>query len=307
MSRVGTTILRDDFILIRDKVSSILGSGNGQRGYGQQVLSDAFSPSGAPNGTEITRAQWIALKNDITNIKWHQDGVQPVLPDIAPNSIIRFGPANPNSNFNTLIDLAILTRFKIGPVLNRSIITSVRSVNRTVAWSKKAETELVVNFNNSDEARWFFNSGGKIRFLSSRTGGASTPQNASWTNLLGSTGIIEFGADVPIFLNFYSLTNEYQVVSQTSGSGSFAYLGNRFVIRAKCNVSDNRQGGATQITFEIFWEDSYEPPGDGTDDLVDGTLSLAVSELKASGPLVQGGLFTIASPASYSLLPIRAV
>jgi hypothetical protein len=307
MARVGTTILRDDYVEIKDKVGSILGTGSGQQGYGQSVLSSAFSPSGAPNGTEITRAQWLALRNDIINIKWHQDGAQPIIADVPAGSVIRYSNDSPNTNYTDLINQAILTRFNVGPVANRSIITAVDSVSRTGSWTTKSETLLTVTFNNADQARFFFNSGGKIRFTSSRTGGQSTQQNGSWTGLLNAVGTVEFGGNLPIFVNFYTLTDQYQFVIQSAPTGAFAYTGNFYSIRAKCDVANNSQGGATQIIFEIVWEDAYQDPGEGgPDDIVDGTLSLAISELKASGPLIQGGLFTIASPASYSLSPISA-
>jgi hypothetical protein len=307
MARVGTTILRNDYIEIRNKVASILGTGFAQRGYGQPVLSNAFNPSGAPNGTDIKREEWLALRNDIINIRWHQDGAQPIIADIPAGSVIRYGSAQPNTNYDDLINQAILTRFNVGPVSNRSIVTAVDSTSRTGSWSVKSEATLTVEFNNANEARWFFNSGGKIRFLSSRTGGGSTQQNGSWTGLLNTVGTVEFGGNVPTFVNFYRLTDQNQFVIQSAPTGAFAYSGNFYAIEARCNVADNSQGGATQIIFDIVWEDAYEDPGPpGPGDIVDGTLSLSVSELKASGPLIQGGLFTVASPATYSLSEITA-
>jgi hypothetical protein len=192
-------------------------------------------------------------------------------------------------------------------VSNRSIITAVDLTSRTGSWSVRAEASLTVTFDNADEARWFFNSGGKIRFLSNRVGGAATQQNGAWTGLLNSVGTVDFGGNVPAFMNFYTLTDQNQFVNQSSPTGAFAYSGNFYAIKARCNIADNSQGGATQITFDIIWEDSYEDPGaSGPEDIVDGTLSLAISELKASGPLIQGGLFTVASPISYSLSAITA-
>lgn len=307
MAKVGTPILRNDYVEIGDKVASILGAGSAQRGYGQPVLSSAFSISGAPNGTEITRAQWLALRNDIINIKWHQDGAQPTIADIPVGAVIKYGAANPNTNYNDLIDQAVLTRFNVGPVSNRSIILAKDVVSREENWSTRAETTLTVTFDNANQARWFFNTGGKIRFTSTRTGGAATAQNGSWTAMLNAVGTVEFGANPLAFVNFYNLTDQNQFVIQSTPTGAFTYSGNFYAIKARCNVPDNSLGGATQLIFDIVWEDAYEDPGEtGPDDIVDGTLSLAISELKATGPLIQGGLFTVASPATYSLLPIIA-
>ena len=63
-----------------------------------------------------------------------------------------------------------------------------------------------ITFVSADAARYFFNSGGKIRFSSSRTRGSSTSQNNAWTNVLNSAGTIEFGGDTEN-LDFYILKN----------------------------------------------------------------------------------------------------
>ena len=73
-----------------------------------------------------------------------------------------------------------------------------------------------------------------------------------------------------------------------------------------CSEATNINGTASQITFRITWRDNYTDPGaPAPGDLVDGTLTLLVDELKASGPLLPGGAFTITSP-TYSASAISA-
>ena len=62
MADHGTQILAADFVTIQDKVQALLGTGAGNTGYGQTVLSaDVFT------GNQITKAQWDALRYDIIN------------------------------------------------------------------------------------------------------------------------------------------------------------------------------------------------------------------------------------------------
>ena len=103
------------------------------------------------------------------------------------------------------------------------------------------------------------------------------------------------------------MTNSYQTYYQ--GSLSTAYSANYFRLEAQTDVADNSTGTATVLTIRATLADSYvdpdvatgnvEPPGDS----VDGTLSIDVTELKATGSLVPSGSFTITSPV-YSLSAI---
>ena len=153
----------------------------------------------------------------------------------------------------------------------------------------------------ADHARYFFNSGGKIRFFSERTGGTASGQNTSWTSLLSSVGTVEFGANIPVIENFYTLTNAYQTIYQL-GSTPY-YSSNYFKIEAKnLEVADNSSGGASTLRFLITWQDDYTdggppPPGDN----IDGTLSLAVTEYKAADN-TGTGTFKIESPTTYNLI-----
>jgi hypothetical protein len=159
-----------------------------------------------------------------------------------------------------------------------------------------------VTFGSSDYARWFFNSGSKLRINSVRSGGSATAQNSAWSNLLNAVGVVELGA-ITSPVGFYSLTNVNQILrTQTSTS---PYSANSFTVRVRSNVANNSNGGATQLIFTLSWVDAYVDPGPGgppfTDDIVDGNLSFTVEEQRASGILQPSGTgaFIINRP-SYS-------
>ena len=71
----GTNILSTDYNTIRSDIESIWGTGSGQRGYGQPMVSSPVTPGPGDEGDQITKAQWDALAADIVNTKVHQDGV----------------------------------------------------------------------------------------------------------------------------------------------------------------------------------------------------------------------------------------
>ena len=301
----GSTIFASDYVAIQDKAQALLGIGSGNRGYGQTVQSsDVFV------GNEITKDQWDLLRYDIINIRLHQDGVLPNIVTINRGDPIVFGASHPNTNYNTLLETAITNKFQVAG--NQSVVSSKGSVNYSSSWSNSAQFTLTVTgvgATNNDKAnnlRYFFNSGGKVRISSSISGGSSTAQVNAWKNILTSVATRSFGADTDPVVNYYTLTSSYQTYFQQSLSTP--YSANEYRLEARTDVANNSSGTATTLFLRVSLNDAYvdtqpSPPSD----LVDGTLTISVEELKASGTLVPSGAgsFTITSPA-YSLSSITA-
>lgn len=297
MTSSGSNIAAVDFVTIQDKAQSLLGTGTGTRGYGQTLQSsDVYS------GNLITKAQWDALKYDIINIRMHQDGVMPSIITINAGDPIGYGASYPNTNYDTLLEQAIANRFAIAG--SQSIVTSRGSATYTSAWSSSAEFTLTVTFGSATEGRYFFNSGGKIRITPTLTGGTTTAQYNAWVNFLTTVGTKSFGADTHPSINYYTMTNSYQ--TYYSGNLSTPYSSNNFRLEAKTDVSNNSAGTATTLYIKVTLTDSYTDPGTPPPgDSINGTLTLAVAELKASGAMLPTGTFTITSP-TYSLSSITA-
>ena len=287
----GTNILAAQYVTIQDKAQSLIGTGSGTRGYGQTVQSsDVFT------GNTITKAQWDLIKFDIINIKLHQDGVLPGVVTVNVGDPINFSASAPNTNYDTILEQAIANRFQIAG--SQSVVNSAASQTYTTPWSTSLTATLTCTFSTADQARYFFNSGGKVRFTTTLSGGSSTPQINAWVNFLAGVGTQSFGAATGI-VNYYNLTNSFQIYYQNSLSSP--YSANNYRLEARTNVSDNSTGTATQLFLRVTLSDSYVDPGaPAPGDLVNGTLTIAASELKASGLLQPSGTFAITSP-SYSL------
>jgi hypothetical protein len=296
----GTSIFASQYVAIQDKAESLLGIGSTTRGYGQTVQSsDVFI------GNAITKAQWDLLRFDIINIRLHQDGVIPSIVQVAVGDAIGFGPSSPNTNYDILLEQAITNRFNLAD--NQSVVTAKATQTFSSSWSTQAQTTLTCNFADATTARYFFNSGGKIRITSALTAGAPTAQVTAWVNFLNSVGTRSFGANTNPTVNYYTLTNVYQTFYQDSLSSP--YSANNYRLEAKSDVANNSTGTATQVQIRITLTDTYTDPGPEPSpppgDSVVGTLTVNVAEVKASGLLQPSGNCTITSP-TYSLSSIVA-
>lgn len=297
-----TRIIDDaDFNRIRTKLAAIMGAGAGSFGYGQSVVS-----STVVEGQVITKEQWDQLRFDILNARIHQDGITPTLAEVVRGQPIRYAESSPAKQYDTQADTASTNRFQVGS--GQFVIESAGSQTRLNPWLTKVTSIVTVSFPTADSARWFFNSGGKIRFSSSRVGGSGSPQNSSWSSLLSNIGSVSFGANTP-GANFYLLTSQYQTFFSGTQSSPAQYAANAYVIRARSDVVNNSNGGARIVTFEVSWEDnyffSYRGGGALVPDNVDGVLTLTVDELRASGTLlpIGTGAFSIIRP-SYTITSI---
>jgi hypothetical protein len=295
----GSIIEAVDYTTIRNKIIAIMGTaadgGTGQNGYGQTLLS---SPVAA--GHIVTKAQWDNLRFDIFNARLHQDGLSPTIVTATSGQPVRYGAGHPNNQYNIQTDIAISNKFNVGT--GQFVIEAATSATRTTAWNSSLTATVTVTFATADQARYFFNSGSKIRCSSSRIGGSASPQNSSWSNILDTAGTVAFGGNTS-GLNFYNLTDSYQTFFNLTSSAP--YSANQYRIEVVSNIADNTIGGATTLTFRVTYSDTYTYAGTGSPsipDNVNGTLTLTVDELRASGTLqpLGTGPFVITRPG-YSI------
>lgn len=276
-------IAATDFNTIQDRISKILGTGVGSRGYGQNYESTPVS-----QGQEIVSEQWINLRSDIVTAKYHQDGNTPTLVAAVKGNPIGRDAGDPVIDYAAMSSQADDNRFALGQ--GQFTISPVASRTYTSAWTGSLTTNLVVQFSNNNDARYFFNSGGKLRITASRSGGSTTAQNTAWTNLLNAAGTQQFGANVPSVTNFYSLegTTSSSAKPVYEYTASTPYSANIYRITAWCNVPNNSTGLANEVTLRITLIDGYNDPGNNPTDnpnttgIVDGTITITVDKVTAT-------------------------
>ena len=291
---IGDFISATDYNTIRTKIFNVMATGAGNSGYGQTTFSSLVA-----EGNSVTKTQWDALRYDIYNALLHQTGSAAALTTVSVGDVVRYGASQPNFQYNTFADTATTNRFNLGT--GQFVTEAIDSKTYSSSWVNSLTATATITFSTAEQARFFFNAGGKIRFASARTGGSSEAQNTSWSNLLSGAGTQAFAGGLS-GINFFSLTNAYQTFYTVGGSA--AYSANQWRLEALCNVSSNTTGTANSITFRATWIDNYTDSGAGGSpnpppgDLVDGTLTLTVDQVRPSGFLQPSGTFTTIAPSS---------
>ena len=316
MPAVNSKIVQADYNDIRNKIVTVLGNGSGNSGYGQQARINSVAVA---EGTTVTINEWANLRLDIINAYKHINGVNPTTAQVVENQTIRYtatftpdtGTADvPQKQYDDWANTITTTRFGIAG--GESGTTAAVSQARTGAWISQCTCTIQFNWANSDQARYWFNSGGKIRVSASRSAGGAQPQNTAWTSLLSSAGTQSFGGAAPNVslvtsptdgTNWYRTTSSFQ--TYYTATSSSPYGANNYQLQARCvGVASNSSGTAASGEIRVVFNDGYVDPGqhpsnpvpDYTDS-VDGTLTVSVSLLFATGIMVpSSAVFTVTNP-----------
>jgi hypothetical protein len=306
-SSVGGIIEAVDYNSIRNKVIAVLGAGNGSTGYGQDARINSTAVSA---GSAVTALQWQNLRWDLYNILLHQNGTAPSITLVNTGDTVRFGVAHPNNAYDTLADTTVANRFNLGA--GQFVTESLGSKAENFAWSSQAYIDITYTFSTAAAARYFFNSGGKIRVTSSFAANLANSQNAAWQSLLAGASTQSFGAQDPVTgfsplngTNFYRLTNTFQTYYTTASSSP--YGSNNYQLQASSNVGDNSTGAANIVYIRAIYTDGYTDPDVGRpvsfapDDQVNGTLTVSSDMIRPSGVMQTPpgtATFTITGPSS---------
>ncbi len=290
MAGSGTTALATDVSIPYSTGANVMGTGTISRGYGQTIFGNTKNV-----GDTITANDFNNIRYDLLNASAHQNGTAAALSLAGNVSGQLINSADPDA-FIPYASTVDSDRFNCHST--RKTTASAGGNSRTSSWASSVTATYTLNFNNANEARYFWNGGGRIRIASSRTGGAASAQNTAWSNLLSSAGTQEFGG-IDVYNWNTSASNLYQIFS------SVPYASNNYKIDVRTNVS-NSAGGANIFYFDLTWADPYVDPMPGApplpEDIVDGTLSYSVEITYPTGghSLTPSGTWTSYSYSSYS-------
>jgi hypothetical protein len=287
---VGGIIEDVDYNGIRNKIIAVLGTGTGNAGYGQAAR---LQSSAVADGNNITAAQWGNLRFDIFNCLVHQNGTNPTIVSVSTGAPIRFGAGHPNNSYDTLADTIIANRFNLGS--GQFVTESLASVSSgDITWLSEIYADITYTFSTAETARFFFNSGGRLRVTTSFVKSVTKAQTISWENLLTSAGQQSVGGQLPSTgfsplngTNYFRLTNTFQTFYTATASSP--YSSNTYRLQARSNVADNSSGTANQVFIRVLLNDPYvDPPppvGIPPEDAVNGTLTITTDMVRASGVL----------------------
>lgn len=79
----------------------------------------------------------------------------------------------------------------VGP--GQASIETVAFSRRTTAWTKGIDHRVTVTWRDSEARRFFFNSGGEIRFFANLTNIAGSQKELNWQSMLSEGGTVKFG------------------------------------------------------------------------------------------------------------------
>lgn len=326
MPTEGALIRATDYTDIRRGISRILGDkildypsdpDRGTYGYGQTPLAETLSIEYGV--TIIDNIQMAALKSDVLRIARHCG--------IEFNAAIT---SLPDPQSSDLIDNAHLEAYQAAITYlnqNRFLLAESQSStedlidqntglpitnSRTSSWGNNVayndatvRHSFTVDFGSADAARYFFNSGGEIRFTASRTGGNNTYQDQIWSSMLSQMGTVIYNyngcsgdSGISSNIGFYDLTTTPQQVF-TKGGGSlgvytYQYASNDYTIEMSCNVANNSAGGARYIYVTVYFNDDHVA-SKYYNDTVSGTLTSTIKIRRASGSNVH-----VTAPQAYN-------
>lgn len=165
------------------------GTGTAEHGMGQNMSAISHPPNNVSTGNVITAVQWTGLIQTINNCLAHQ-GHAPV----SPLTVVAGNPASYYSSITVGSALAYASAGATGLALSdSSAFTSTFSGSWGATGGQTLETIHTVTFSSANAARYFFNSGGKIKLAFSRSGGSATPRNLDWSNLCADAGVVQIG------------------------------------------------------------------------------------------------------------------
>jgi hypothetical protein len=289
---------------LQSSINLILGNGSGQNGYGQAVTSSQVNNT----GDLVQAADLNAIYTDILKARIHQVGTSDIgiaevvqnlnvvaentsfyVDDNGVTSVDPDGIKKGLEDFEAVMSLVQTDKTIMHPTqaIYEDGISSVRST----AWNGLIYHEVVVTFASENARRFFFNTGGEIRFLANNTG-ASGAKGLDWGILCTEVGTVKFAANETTSIlsggdsgsgtsiGNYDLTGSYQNIYQKVGSGinTGIYAGNLYTIKA-------RSVDVTSVTFRIEFNDISGPDANGgtIDNNVDGRIESIIKHYRSNG------------------------
>ena len=281
----GNTIIDDDYNIFATgnaagtgddsvaNINSVWGAGSTEYGYGQTTTLAAVSA-----GNTVQATNWANLIARNETLAAHQGTtITTISQPSAGNTIEAYAAlsANITATYNARNNAA-----------NEGSDATVNS-DSTAGWNNSATLSKTFTFASAAQLRYFFNAGGQIRLSWSRSGGTTSDQNTSWTNLLTASGtLVLTGAAASKTIN----TVAYTGLTKIGGSGTPTTLNTTEGAYAldgtpslnfkqvpaapygsnEIEVSYSISGAVITIYTDL--SDDYAPPDPASPDNIDGTL-----------------------------------
>lgn len=248
------------------------GIGTGNHGLGQ---STSGITQVAP-AAKVMATQWSAMLSTINSCLLHHNQAQI---SVAPSTITI---GQPIKAFTQLVTGSALAYNSVGvsnyvadgtanvTLFSGNWGTTAQGVNRTLEFNQS------VTFTSGDAARYFFNAGGKIKLVFSRTGGTSNAINTSWSNICAAPGTVSIG------YNNTTKTSASTAYIRNSNDGGYWGAGTSYVMHLQQYESaGGGYYGSDYLKVDLQWAGSLSNGGHSV-------LNIRTSLVNGSGVLVNG-------------------
>jgi len=259
---VGDKILDQEYNNFLDSSSTpkginyIFGTGALQWGLGQTTLNTVAA------GEKIAAAQWNSLFAAMDSVAGHTNDALTSTIAKAAGDVVAVKAALEADLTTLAASVANGSPNSVANNFSNALQTSTSSAR----WVGSHTVEHSITFTNANQARYFFNAGGRIQISITRTtngGTAATSKDSSVDELIAALGDFrlksqasEYSADGSTDtetlstdgtnVGFYDLTTSYQTILElTQDSGTYTSM--FFKIEAKANAA---AGSATVVTIQ---------------------------------------------------------
>jgi hypothetical protein len=248
----------------------VWGVGNGQFGYGQ----DASAISTVSAGGTVTATQWSTFVQRLNLALAHQSGTGDQLASGSNIGIVAGATIAAFANVATAV--TTINTNKLNFNSTRGATTTGANLDKGYADETATMTHTItVTFASADQARYFFNAGGRLSLVVSETGFfASNAKEINWATLINAVGTIHLdqltstrtGTGETLTTNgsaigYWDLTTSNQTLIRLT-EDTAPYTANYIDIFARVAGAAGSNGGlGTEVIFQIDYVDGSADGG----------------------------------------------
>jgi len=291
-------------------INVIFGTGSLSRGLGQTELNSVAA------GEQIAAAQWNSLFAAMDNVANHTNDTLTSTAAKAAGDVIAVKAA-------LIADLTTLSASVSDGSPNATALSTsaaLQTSTSTARWAGSHVVEHSITFTNANQARYFFNAGGKIQINITRTtnaGTAATSKDSSVDELISALGDFRLKSQASDYsedgstntetlstdgtnIGFNDLTTSYQTILElTQDSGTYTSM--YFKIEAK---ADAAAGSAQVVTIRTSivdpdaGDDAYTAGNTESVDQYANFIGTTNVILKTVNPTTAEGLSVVYTPSA---------
>jgi|MDTC01.2.fsa_nt_gb hypothetical protein len=299
--QTGDTILDTHYNDFATSVNALWGTGSGDRGVGESTTVSTVS-----DGTTIAASQWTTLLARITSLASHQgSSITSISNPSAGDTIEAFTALS--TNIGTIDTNRLNVHARQSAVATNRDFTG--NFTGTITYTHKWA------WGSANQARYFFNAGGRLNISGSLSGHTSDTKADNWATLLTAAGTYQVTAQagaksggsgsadtlLTTTAGYHDLTSTYATVfKQFEDTGPYTASFVQWQLRT--------QNSGAEVETSCTWVDaaadqtSFDKSIYNVQDIVDGTKRMTFSYEKHNTTYVadNGGTITVSGSATHA-------